>query len=194
MWLLHFLTKTFAASLSSFRVALLKKPYKRRKEGMMTTYCKMVHYLLETSPKVDYIMQMDAKILNFTKMSNMTATRYAKALQDRADHFNRDYNEYVLEVILIEWLHGSIRHSLLSYWTSKKNDMIHDLACHATSLTSLQNKLQRSDTSHATNKTKILHRDENDRRNPQNLTLVTQINVYSKTTSQPSRRQPFSCL
>lgn len=68
-----------AVAAQKFRIALLSKSCRYRKEGPLTDLCEMINYSLKTYAADDFIAEMDAKTLQLTKSSNMTPTDYGEA-------------------------------------------------------------------------------------------------------------------
>lgn len=101
----------------------------------------MVNYFPETYGTNDVIAKMDAQIIYFTQLSNITSKKYAKAFWNKLMICNCIHDEHFLERIFIKRLHGSIWHRACSCLSSKKSTMVHDLVRQFTSLTNFQHKL-----------------------------------------------------
>lgn len=182
MWLLHFFMKKPAAAALNSRISLPSKSHRRHKEGTLTTYCEVVNYLLETYATDDVIAETDAEILRFTQPPTKSPTEYAEALWNKALRCDRVYDEYVLKGIFIEGLHESIRHSMRSYWGSRKNATVHDLARHATSLTNLQHGSRIPDVPRNMDRPNNRRGNMHDRKNPRQTPPVAHVNSDSTTT------------
>lgn len=77
-------------------------------------------------------------MLRPTQPSVIWPTEYAEALRNKAFRRNRASDEYVLKGIFIERFSKLIGHSMQSYWGSRKNATVQDLARHAILLMKFQ--------------------------------------------------------
>lgn len=88
----------------------------------------MVNYLVEPYVTDDFITGMNAEILFFTQPSNIKPKKYGEALWNKELCCNCVYDEHMFKRIFIEGIHGSIRHSMCSYGSSKISATLHNLA------------------------------------------------------------------
>lgn len=119
-------------------VVLRSKWHKRQKEETVTSYCEAQNYLLETYASYVIIAELDAEMIRFTQPSSKPPRKFDEDFSNRALRCNRVFDEYVHKGKFIVELPKSIRHSMRSYWGSKKNVTVHHLARHATLETKLQ--------------------------------------------------------
>lgn len=87
-----------------------------------------------------------ANIVLFMHPSSNLPAEYAEAFWSKWLPCDKVYDKYILQGIFIKGLPKSIRHSMCSYWGSKKSAVPHELAPHATYVSKLQHDLQSSDT------------------------------------------------
>lgn len=74
-------------------IALRPKSHKSQKEGIVTSYCKVVNYLVETYETDDVIAEADADMMRFTLPSNKSPAEYAEGLCNKALRCDRVYDE-----------------------------------------------------------------------------------------------------
>lgn len=77
--------KQTVATLNS-RIALSSNLRRGQKEGALTTYCKLLNYLLETYATNDVIAESDAEIMHYTQPPNKTPAGYTCLLWSKALH------------------------------------------------------------------------------------------------------------
>lgn len=141
LWLLHTFMKHRAAATLNAHITLWPKSHRRQKEGTVASFCKTFNNLLKTYATGDLIAETDVAMMPFTQPSNKSPTKYDEAPCNVVLRCNQVYDEYVLKSKIIEGLSESIHQSMRSYWGSKDNAAVHDLASHAMSLTKLQRGL-----------------------------------------------------
>lgn len=105
-----------AAALKS-RVAQSSKSYKRQMEEKDWLWSGQLPPGIYATD--DVIAKVEDEALYFTQPSNMTPKEYAEALWIKELRCHHDYDEYVVKGILIKGLHGSLRHSMRSYWSPR---------------------------------------------------------------------------
>lgn len=113
---------------------------------MLARYSKVINYLLETYATDNVSAKMDTKVLQLAQRSNMALTEYADDLLNKALHCDVVYDKYGMKGIFNEGLHGSIRHSISSYCSSRKAAAIYDLPRPAASMTDWQHGLQTTES------------------------------------------------
>lgn len=110
------------------------------KEGTASSYWEAVYYLLKTYAKNDVNAKTDADMTCFMQLSTIWRTECAEAFWNK---------ELLCESIWqispqggVYWgitgILQSMRHSMRSYWGSKKWAIVQDFARYATSLTKLR--------------------------------------------------------
>lgn len=159
--------KRAAAHALNTRIALRSKAHRSQKEGPIPSYCEAINYFLETYAVDDVIVQTDTNIMSFTQLSNKSPTEYTEAFWNNAHQWNSVSDEYVLKEISIEGLSESVRRSTRSYWSSKKDSTLHDVAHRANLLTKLQHDIRNTDAPY--HKEKTDNRRENTKRRDSNV-------------------------
>lgn len=86
-----------------------------QQEGKLTTYGKVVNYLLETYTIDDVIAKDEAEITSFKQPAGRTAVRFSEVLCEKELRCGRVYDESRLIRIFTEGLHSCIRYCLRAY-------------------------------------------------------------------------------
>lgn len=98
IWLFQFFRKMQAAAFLKYRIASRSKSScKHRKEGILTTYCEVVNYLLGTYATEDEGAKSIARIMRFTQPLNETVVNYAELLCAKLLFCVQVYDEYLMK-------------------------------------------------------------------------------------------------
>lgn len=131
----HFMTTSAATSLAS-HLYLKDKNSSDKPKG-----CCLHKERRKSSPG-DYTtiyVAADTKMgmQNSKTPSNMTLKQYSKSCRSTASRYSQVYTKYTVQRIFVEALPDAICNSMRFYWSSNKSSALHDLARHATFLSTL---------------------------------------------------------
>lgn len=106
-------------------------------EGIRTSYCEVIHYLLLSNETDDIVAEADTGIRKCSQLNKQTAEKFQKALWRKASRCGSFYSESELKIFSIEGLKNSIKNSVRHWWASNKEADIGELERHADFLSSL---------------------------------------------------------
>lgn len=145
---------------------------------------KIVQFdFLETCNTDDVFHAMVSWNLCFAHPLNMTSTKHAVGFCNKVLRRHCVHDELVFKGIFIAGLHNSIWHSMHSYWSSRKNATVHDLALQVASLTDVQYRWRSANTAHTTAEQKTGCGNMNDRWSSTLSTAGAPVNQSSTTLS-----------
>lgn len=72
------------------------------------------------------IVDSDADIMHFTKLSSKSSTQYLRVLNNMVLGCNMVHAKYGMRTCFIDRLPETFNHSMRSYWGSKESGTVHD--------------------------------------------------------------------
>lgn len=130
-----FMKKSTTTALIALFTARCKAQTKMSSAGKtttMTTYPRVVHYLLCTYATDKNVLDIKDEITKLTQAHNKMPLKYAKDLIAKALRCGNDYEARDLNDVFINVLDKSIWRSMRAYWASRRSASLHNFAFRAT--------------------------------------------------------------